>query len=363
VAEGPARERLAAVLGRRVRRPLLRQALVAGALLNGSTLVRGVSAGPEQPPDEDTVFEIGSVTKAFNGILLAVCADRGLVELDEPLRELLPSGTGLPAGGSEITLAQLAAHSSGLPRMPAGVPPIALGRRHQERLRSSTPDDLFAALPVTKMRHPPGARYHYSNLGAALLGQALARRVETTWEELVSTLVCEPLGLAATNADIPSERDAGLRGRSWFGRQAAPWDFPALAPAGVLRSTARDLLSFLRANLDDGPGGLARPLTLARSPRFDTGRRLQIGLGWHIMPLRRTPLPGTGPRRRDNPALVWHNGLTLGFASFVGFVPDVAAGVVVLASRFRSVTGLGIRILGELSGEPGFGRTTVESAP
>ena len=350
MAEGAAPERLAVVLERRVRPPRLRQALVAGGFLDGSTLVRGVSTGPDEPVGEGPVFEIGSITKVFNGILLAACADRGLVELDEPLRALLPSGAGLPAGGEEITLAQLASHSSGLPRMPPGVPPIVLGRRHEERLRRSTPDGLFAALPATTMRHPPGRRYHYSNLGAAVLGHALARRAETTWEELVRTLVCEPLGLAATNAVIPAEGDRGLRGRSWVGRRVPPWDFPALAPAGVLRSTARDMLSFLGANLD-GPGKLARPLTLARSPRFDTGGRLQIGLGWHIMPLHRTPLPGTGSRRRDSPAVVWHNGLTLGFASFAGFVPDTGAGVVVLASRFRSVTGLGIRILRELSDE------------
>jgi serine-type D-Ala-D-Ala carboxypeptidase/endopeptidase len=356
VAEGAAHERLAAVLERRVRPPRLRQALLAGGLLDGCTFARGVSTGPEEPVGEGTVFEIGSITKVFNGILLAACADRGLVELDEPLRALLPMGAGLPAGGREITLAQLASHSSGLPRMPPGVPPIVLGRRPHERLRSSTPDDLFAALPATKMRHPPGRRYHYSNLGAALLGHALARRAESTWEELVRAFVCEPLRLGATTAVIPSEGDRGLRGRSWFGRQVPPWDFPALAPAGVLRSTARDMLGFLRANLDDGPGSLARPLTIARSPRFDTGGDLQIGLGWHIMLLHRAPLPGTGSRRRDTPAMVWHNGLTLGFASFAGFVPDAGAGVVVLASRFRSVTALGIRILRELSGDPGVRR-------
>jgi D-alanyl-D-alanine-carboxypeptidase/D-alanyl-D-alanine-endopeptidase len=350
VAEGPAPERLAAVLERRVRPPRLRQALVAGGLLDGSTLVRGVSTGPDGPVDERTVFEIGSITKVFNGVLLAACADRGLVELDEPLRGLLPSSAGLPPGGEDITLAQLASHSSGLPRMPPGVPPIVLGRRHQERLRGSTPDDLFAGLPATKMRHPPGTRYHYSNLGAAVLGQALARRAEATWEELVRSLVCEPLGLAATTAVIHSEGKRGPRGRSWFGRRVPPWDFPALAPAGVLRSTARDMLSFLHDNLD-GSGRLARPLTLARSPRFDTGKRLQIGLGWHIMPLHHTPLFRPGSGRRDSPALVWHNGLTLGFASFAGFVPDTGAGVVVLASRFRSVTGLGIRILRELSAD------------
>ena len=79
--------------------------------------------------------------------------------------------------------------------------------------------------------------------------------------------------------------------------------------------------------------------------------RLQVGLGWHILPLYGPPFPGARRRGRlPSPAMVWHNGLTLGFASFAGFVPDAGAGVVVLAARFRSVTGLGVRILRELSG-------------
>lgn len=112
------------------------------------------------------------------------------------------------------------------------------------------------------------------------------------------------------------------------------------------------MVSFLRANLDEPPGDVARPLTLARAPRFDSGGRLQVGLGWHILPLHGSPLPGARSRVRDSPAMVWHNGLTLGFASFAGFVPAAGAGVVVLASRFRSVTGLGVRILRELSAVP-----------
>ena len=297
------------------------------------------------------MFELGSITKVFNGILLAACVHRGLVELDEPLRALLPSTAHLPAEGREITLAQLASHSSGLPRMPPGVPPIVLGRRHEERLRRSTPEDLFAAFAATKIRHPPGRRYHYSTLGAALLGHALARRAGAGRGELVRAVVCEPLGLAATSVDVPPDDGRSPRGRSLLGRSVPPWDFPALAPAGALRSDARDMLLLLRANLDGPSGELARPLILVRSPRFDTGGDLRVGLGWHIMPLHRTPLPGLGSRGGNSPALVWHNGLTSGFASFAGFVPASGAGVVVLASRFRSVTGLGIGILRELTAE------------
>jgi CubicO group peptidase (beta-lactamase class C family) len=110
------------------------------------------------------------------------------------------------------------------------------------------------------------------------------------------------------------------------------------------------MLTFLRVNLESPPTGLERPLAVARAPRFDSGGRLQVGLGWHILPLHGSVLPGRGAGREGGPAMVWQNGLTLGFASFAGFAPAAGTGVVVLASRFRSVTGLGVRILRELSG-------------
>ncbi len=349
MARSPASERLEAVLRSHVTRPRRRQALVVGALLDGAELVRGVSSGGE-PVGEATVFEVGSITKVFTGVALASCADLGLVQLDEPLRRLLPPDARLPPGADAVTLAQLASHSSGLPRMPPGVPPLLLGERARKRARLLDVDDLFAALARTRLRDPPGRRYRYSNFAVSLLGHALARRAGAGWADLVQTFVCEPLGLVRTGVGVLPADASMPPGRSLVGRDVPPWDFPAFAPAGALRSTARDLLRFLGANLGDAPAETARRLTIAASPRFDPGGRLQVALGWHIVPLPGPLLAQVRSRGRSGPAMVWHNGLTGGFASFAGLVPDGRAAVVVLASRFRSVTGLGVRILRDLAG-------------
>ncbi len=238
------------------------------------------------------MFEVGSITKVFTGVALASCADLGLVQLDEPLRRLLPPDARLPPGADAVTLAQLASHSSGLPRMPPGVPPLLLGERARKRARLLDVDDLFAALARTRLRDPPGRRYRYSNFAVSLLGHALARRAGAGWADLVQTFVCEPLGLVRTGVGVLPADASMPPGRSLVGRDVPPWDFPAFAPAGALRSTARDLLRFLGANLGDAPAETARRLTIAASPRFDPGGRLQVALGWHIV-----PLPGPCSRR------------------------------------------------------------------
>lgn len=180
--------------------------------------MRGVSSEGE-PVGEETVFEIGSITKVFTGVALASCADLGLVQLDEPLRRLLPPGARLTPGADAVTLAHLASHSSGLPRMPPGVPPLLLGGRARERARRLDADDLFAALARTRLRDPPGRRYRYSNLGVSLLGHALARRAGCGWADLVQTLVCEPLGLARTRVGVIPAQGSSPPGRSLLGRE------------------------------------------------------------------------------------------------------------------------------------------------
>lgn len=351
MAEASAHRRLEDVLDRLVRPPRRRQALVAGALLRGSELVRGVPGGPEEPSDDASVFEIGSITKVFTGILLAAGADRGLVELDDPLRALLPSSARLPAEGPEITL----------PSSPRTPPGCRECRRACRRSCSASgagsvpgaprPDELFAALASTRLRNAPGRRYRYSNLGAALLGHALARRAEASWPELVQTVVCEPLGLLGTSAAVPPAERARPP-RFPPGASRASVGVPGAGPGGgaSLHCEGHGQL----------PAREPRRAAGGRGAPADAGARAALRLGRPPAgrprlahpPLARLTASRGALTRAGQPGDGLAHGLTLGFASFAGFVPAAGAGVVVLASRFRSVTGLGVRILRELSAVP-----------
>lgn len=283
----------------------------------------------DRRPDAHTLFEIGSVTKVFTGLALAGRVVAGAADLDEPVRALLPGGTAVPSRDDrEITLRHLATHTSGLPRLPRG----ALRRVLPWR----TPPDPYArysaevvldGLARTKLRAAPGTRFRYSNLGAGLLGLALATRAGTDYETLVATEVCGPLGLGDTVVTLDESRLARFaQGHTRRGRLTPPWHLAALAGAGGLRSTMTDMVAFLRAQLDvdgDTGSGIAGAVRLSREVTHPVNRWTWTHLGW--MGLRLPPRFGSAHQ-------IWHNGGTGGFRSWLGLVPEKRAAVAVLTN-------------------------------
>ena len=316
--------------------------LVVGAVrADGERAVAatGRSRLPDGPvPDADTLFEIGSITKVFTSLLLAESVVRGELTLDTPVGKLLPEVTVPSRDGVEITVEHLATHTSGLPRSPAS-PGYFL--RWRFRARDEDPfaaidrAALLAALERTRLRRTPGAeRWAYSNFGVGVLGHALvAAAGSTDYGALVQERICVPLGLDDTvlvgNGEQAAREADGHRGR---GRRTGHWAVAGLPGAGALRSTATDVLTFLRAQLrpDDTPLGPA--ITLTQAQRRRRGARAGIGLGWMRL----------GP---PDDVLLWHNGGTGGFRSFAGIVPNHGVGAVVLANDLRSPDGTGVNLL------------------
>jgi CubicO group peptidase (beta-lactamase class C family) len=333
-------------LAERAMRPGRRIGLVIGCLAGNEQRVAGyghVRTDAQDTPDGGTIFEIGSVTKVFTGLLLADLAEQGLVGLDDPLSHYLPAWVRVPTfGGQQITLADLASHAGGLRRDPAGTLRRWLGDRHNPNAGLSV-EELYTGLARTRLRRRPGQRVRYSNLGAGLLGDALTRAAGQSYEELVSERICLPLGMRDTVVSPTGEQAPRLAaGHTRRGRSAAPLEIPALVGAGALRSTAADMLGFLRANLDPADTPLASQIERTQLPRLRVAKHTEIGLGWLI-----ARLPGVaGP-------MLWHNGGTAGFRSFVGAIKGTGAAVVVLSNTARSVDRLGLRLLKVLSAHPG----------
>jgi serine-type D-Ala-D-Ala carboxypeptidase/endopeptidase len=319
-----------------------RVGLVVGYLAGGEERVAGhgrVATGSSDVPGPGTLFEIGSVTKVFTGLLLADLAAHGVVGLDDPLAAYLPASVSVPSfEGREITLGDLSSHAAGLRRNPRGMLGRWLRDRHNPYAGLSV-EDVNEGLARTRLRRRPGERVRYSNLGAGLLGEALARAAGQPYEELVRERICLPLGMRDTLVTPSREQAARLAvGHTGRGRAVPRFEVPALAGAGALRSTAGDMLRFLEANLDPSRTPLAAPLERIQQPRQRMGRGMQMGLGWLIV---RSPGPA-GP-------LLWHNGGTSGFRSFVGVVRDRGIAVVVLSNTARSVDRLGLRLVKLLS--------------
>jgi len=299
---------------------------------------RGRADEDGRPVDEHTVFEIGSVTKVFTALLLAVMVEAGEVALDEPLADLYPELT-LPVRGRPVTLVDLATHASGLPRLPPGL--LRQGLRHRDDPYATFSDaDVARALESVRLRAEPGTRVRYSNFGAGVLGQALARRAGTPYDDLVRARVCSPLGMPDTVARLsPDQLARRAAGHDRRGRAVPDWHMDSLPGMGALHSTSTDLARFLAAQLDPGSTPLGDAIRLTQQPRLAAGRLGHQALGW-----MRSPLPRTDRR------MLWHNGGTGGAFSFVGLEPDAGVAVAVLTNTARSVDGLGMSLLALLVG-------------
>jgi serine-type D-Ala-D-Ala carboxypeptidase/endopeptidase len=327
-------------LDRAGRRPGL---LVVGATDGPDTAI--ASAGPIPRPDcppRRAMFEIGSVTKVFTSLLLAIAVERGEATLEAPLSDHLPPGSRVPRrGDAEITLLHLATHTSGLPRLPPGFIWEALRHREDPYARLTSARAL-TSLAETRLRARPGARFRYSNFGGGLLGLALAHTAGVDFETLVRERITGPLGMRDTVITLDEDQLSRVApGTKRGGKPAGPWTLPGLAGAGALRSTVADLLTFLRAQMlglpAGTPGDLAAAIPLPHEERTKGGRlapAMRVGLGWLLLPIGRQKLD-----------TVWHNGGTGGYRSYIGWAPAIHTAVVVLSSNTRSVDPIGTRVL------------------
>jgi len=298
-------------------------------LLDPSGARRVISVGV----DSAGVFEIGSITKVFTTSILEDMVERGEVKLDDPVAKFLPRSVRIPTRGDrQITLLDLATQSSGLPRMPANFAP----RDPLNPYADYSVPQMYEFLSGYQLTRDIGAEYEYSNLGMGLLGHALALKAGLSYEELVRRRILTPLGMRQTAITLtPAMRAKLAPGHDTEGTTVPNWDLPTLAGAGALRSTASDMLTFLKANIDSTATPLSRTLKHTQAGRRGTNNpALTIGLGWHIL-------------ARPAGNVVWHNGGTGGYRTFIGFDAARRVGVVVLSNRDASVDDVGFHLLDE----------------
>ncbi|AVT33241.1 penicillin-binding protein [Plantactinospora sp. BC1] len=242
------------------------------------------TTGNDAPLGPGTAFRIGSVTKTFTAVLVMQCRDDGLLDLDDPIGAHLD----VPAHG-ELTVRRLLSHTSGVQREPYG--------DIWDTLHTPELDEFLADLARAERVLPAGRRFHYSNLGAALLGQAVARLRGGTWAEVLAERVLGPLGLADTQPQPPAGAATGflVDAYSDHARPEPNTDLGAVGPAAQLWSTAPDMARWAAFLADpaavDPAGAVLRSTTLdeMRWPLTVTDESLWtagFGLGLILLPQR-----------------------------------------------------------------------------
>lgn len=303
--------------------------IVVGMVNSEGRIVRGYGlrdADSGGVADEQTVFEIGSITKVFTAVLLSDAVVRGEVELDDPVQEFLPETVRVPRGVAEITLRHLSTHRSGLPSVPENL--CSEGIR--QPFACYDLDLFYAFLNGFTLPREPGAAWEYSNLGVGLLGHALARRSGRSYESLLQERVLGPLGLQSTGV-VPPTAASNRVATGYSGVvKVPPFRMPALEGAGALRSTVDDLLTFVAHHLGILESPLGPALRATQSRQASTGQPgVEMGLGW-----LRIDMPGG--------TLLQHDGETPGFTAFLGMHPTRRLGVVLLSNtRINEIAGVG----------------------
>jgi serine-type D-Ala-D-Ala carboxypeptidase/endopeptidase len=240
----------------------------------------------DQELNGDTLFEIGSITKTYTGLLLQEMIERGEMKLDDRVAKYLPNSIKVPSrNGKEITLRQLATHTSGLPTSSITWIP----RRADNPRADYTLEKMYEFVSGCKLTRDPGSKYEYSTVGMALLGQAIALKSGTNYRSLASDRICHPLMMESTRIALTPELKARLAtGHNSFGYAVTSSYWGALLPGAGLCSTVNDLLKYISANLGLTPCRLTLLMEQTHVRHFhagmetDTGRDTDWGLAWMI---------------------------------------------------------------------------------
>jgi serine-type D-Ala-D-Ala carboxypeptidase/endopeptidase len=323
--------------------PLIRDRLVAsfvvGYYRRGETQVIGfgeIRRGSGIAPDGATVYEIGSITKVFTGILLADRTLEGGMEIDAPVQRYLPASVKVPVIESQpITLRHLATHTSGLARDPDAMRPID----RQNPYADLTIEQLYTSLSGFGPRQVPG-KFGYSNFGMGILGHVMTLQAKASFEALVIQRICEPLGMHDTRPNphagmlprlAPPYDDAQILVKSY--------DLPTLGGAGGIRSTVNDMLRFITANLGpDETTAIGRAMKLSQQKLHTLEDGTGYAYGWKVS---------------RSGQILSHTGTTGGYRAFFAIVPSRQTGIVVLSNTGRRpyIPQLGERLLAVALGQ------------
>jgi CubicO group peptidase (beta-lactamase class C family) len=202
-----------------------------------------------------------------------------------------------------------------------------------------TPVLMYAFLRRSAPPHAPDEQYAYSNLGAGLLGHALSLKAGTSFEQLLTDRITKPLGMGDTSVALREDQLKRLAPpHDPEGRPAHNWDFPdVIAGAGGIRSTPNDMARYVAANLGIVDTPLKSAMARSHQSLAKVEGNTEIGMNWHIATRRH---------------IVWHNGQTGAYHTYVGFIPEKKIGVVLLDNYSESmIDTLGPKLLAVLAGE------------
>ena len=311
------------------------KSIIAGIIdANGRQIISAgvISDKNPKPPEENTIYEIGSITKSFTGLLLAEMSLKKELNYNDPISKFLPKTIKTPnRNGKEITLLNLSANRSGLPREPFNLDPKKLDNRFQDY----TIKKLYDYISTVELNWDIDSKWQYSNTGFGLLGLILSLVSNKSYESLVKEIIAKPLDMNSTVISLsPGQKLKLATGYRENGKPADPTLFTiAMQGTGALLSNVNDMLTFGAANAGLIKTNLLPAIELSHSNLGKKdGNDGFVAMGWTIL-------------NEANQQILWKDGGTLGYRSFLGIDKKKKYAVIILSNTDNSISDIGLHIL------------------
>ncbi len=306
--------------------------LSVGIIQNGATFFYHYGETKKethQLPTNQTIYEIGSVSKTFTGLLLAQALSDKKITLEDDIRKFLPAKLpNLEYKSNPIKIRHLVNHTSTIPRIP-----VNLDKQPNydplNPYKNYTKAMVYDYLKNLRLDEMPGIVQDYSNTGMALLGIILENVYQQSYETLLQKYISTPFIMKNTFVNVPDNQIVNFAdGYNDKGSNTTHWDLGDQVGAGGIKSTIEDMTLYLNENITekDSITAISHKVTYQKDKK-------EAGLAWFIQPTK------------NSNTLIWHNGGTYGFTSFCGFIKEKKCGVVVLSNSGNSVDDIAISIL------------------
>lgn len=330
----PQMDNIKAIIEREVANKRSKSIIVGIVDANGRHIVSaGVKSDKDlTAPDANTIYELGSIGKLFTTLIMAEMSLKGQLNYNDPVSKYLPKNVKIPTRNSkEISLLHLATHRSGLPRMPYNMDP----KNPDNPMADYTIKQLYECVANIVLTRDIDSKWQYSNIGYGLLGQALILTSGKDFETLSRQIITTPLRMTSTMIHLTPELKKNFAmPYTEYGRPTINWQNPALVGAGAASSNMNDMLSFAAANVGLLKTDLlpAMELTHVKQGKKD-GNDGYTTMGWTII-------------NEDHEEILWKDGGTGGYRTFIGIDKKKKYGIVILSnSSITGVTDIGLNIL------------------
>ena len=283
-------------------------------------------------PDSTTVFELASTSKLFTTSTLQLLSESGELKLDNTIQTLLKNKIKLPEIAQKTTLRHLATHLSGFPTLPDSF--LAKMNDEQNPYKDLVTQDIYDYLKLCEAKQEDGT-FQYSYFGMGLLGNLMEHKTGIQYENLVKDKLLKPLGMSQTFITVDQNNKLKIiQGYDENGKPTPIWTDHVLTGAGSFLSNASDMIKFVKANLGENASPISKSLIATQQQQLNG----ETGLGWI--------LPSSTDKFLGNGDIVWHSGMSGGYASFIAVDKINNYGLFILSNKAVDPNIIGMKLTG-----------------